>query len=551
MLRTILIALAALAAAPTAAGAVLAYPAAQTIPASGPLPGGSGAAIGVNAAIGEREGAWIVVTGASSVAASIDGGQLGPLKAALSFGHFVAFGSRAVADALIPWDGSAHPTEKPNQPLYLQVVVPEDARPGVYGATVHVTADGRRSEVPIAIRVFPVRLPRPGAAEGSLLGSFHLVPETYVNKVDELYHLGSNAAKAAANESLFSFLSAYRISPSSWGFGEPRSPDGYTASSKWWLDATGNMVRENLIGFGAMRIPISNQRASQGNRIAGISPFAIESWCGYLQSVRGFWEQRGWLQGRVPYLYALDEPSRSGMKLVAQQAASAHSCFPGARVLLTGNPDRTNRFLWDGRNQDDVDIWAVLSRRYYGRFNHPRQSLRLVEQARRAGKMIWSYSYTGIAGTPGYGAVEPLSNPRLLLLWNALEGIQGTLYGQGMTSYTAGSPLDSVGAKGEFVLLYPDRSAPIPSARLEQIRDGIEDWGVLDLVRRKHGLPAVRMILARAGLFSASASSVELACTAGCDLHGSTKYAWPQWSHDAATATKIEVAHLAALRAAS
>ena len=160
-------------------------------------------------------------------------------------------------------------------------------------------------------------------------------------------------------------------------------------------------------------------------------------------------------------------------------------------------------------------------------------------------------TYTGVAGTPGYSAAEPLSDPRVFLLWNALEGIQGTLYAQGVTSYTKGNPLESVGANGEAVLLYPGADGPIPSARLEQIRDGIEDWAVLDLVRRKRGAAAVRTILADAGLFSATPQRVLLACTTGCDLRGSTAYSWPQWSHDAATAQKIEAAHLQALRVAS
>jgi hypothetical protein len=90
----------------------------------------------------------------------------------------------------------------------------------------------------------------------------------------------------------------------------------------------------------------------------------------------------------------------------------------------------------------------------------------------------------------------------MFLLWNALEGIQGTLYAQGVTSYTKGNPLDAVAANGESVLVYPGADGPVASARLEQIRDGIEDWDVLDLVRRKRGLAGVRTILGDAGLFS-------------------------------------------------
>jgi Domain of unknown function (DUF4091) len=139
----------------------------------------------------------------------------------------------------------------------------------------------------------------------------------------------------------------------------------------------------------------------------------------------------------------------------------------------------------------------------------------------------------------------------MFLLWNALEGIRGTLYAQGTTSYYSGNPLDSVRSNGEFVLIYPGRPEPIPSARLEQIRDGIEDWDVLNMVRRKRGLIAVRRILGDAGLFSTTASGVLLGCTSGCELESSTAYSWPVWSHDAATAAKIEAAHLRALQLAS
>jgi hypothetical protein len=220
-------------------------------------------------------------------------------------------------------------------------------------------------------------------------------------------------------------------------------------------------------------------------------------------------------------------------------------------VLVTGNPAAGNRFLWDNQAGDDVDIWAVLSRRYYGQYAAPGARLAWIQRARRAGKAIWSSTYSAVAGTPGYSAAEPLSDPRVFPLWNALEGIPGTLYAQGTTSYYTGNPLESVRSNGEFVLLYPGRDQPIASARLEQIRDGIEDWDVLDVVRRTRGAVAVRRILGDAGLFSTTASGVILGCTTGCELESSTAYSWPVWSHDAATAAKVEAAHLRALQVAS
>ncbi len=277
-------------------------------------------------------------------------------------------------------------------------------------------------------------------------------------------------------------------------------------------------------GFPSMRIPVSSNRTGPANWIAGVDPSQPESWCSYLQAVRSFWERQGWL-GSLPFLYAQDEPDANGQRLVARQAKALHACWPGAKALMTGNPSPTgeNAFLSDGKGGDDLDIWAVLSRRYYGEFTVGSQTSRArvlaatIERIRR-NATVWSYTYSGVAGTPGFAATEPLSAPRSFLLWNALEGLQGVLYGQGTTSYDDGNPFTSVGRNGEYVLLYPGPGRPVPSARLEQIRDGIEDWALYDAIRRRSGSAAVRAILGGTGLFSADRRGVRLACHIGCEL---------------------------------
>jgi len=543
----------ALGAPPAARVAVL--PSSTTIRPTAPLTGAS--ALSLNAAIGEREGAWIVVSGGRQISASLDTNALHGLPAGLSWGHYVRFSPGVdVPDALLPWDGTARPAERPNQPVYFQVAVPYGATPGLYRTTVTITVDGKATPVPVSIRVFPFKLPPPGSASGNLATAFLISGETYVKKTSELYHLTNNDQRTAANFSLYAFLAGYRISPAKWGFGDPKSKAGYEQSTKWWLDSAGNMVTEASAngGFSAMRIPVSSQRASSGNVIAGLSPAEPQTWCPYLQAVHSFWQQHGWLNGRLPYLYTADEPGPAGMKLVAQQAKVGHSCFPGSKMLVTGNPTAANRFVWDDKHGDDVDIWTVLSRRYYGEFTSPgakinraRQNLALIDAARKAGKTIWSYTYSAVAGSPGYAAIEPLADPRMLLLWNTFEGLTGTLYTDGVTTYTTANPLQAVASGGISVLLYPGPNGPIPSARLEQIRDGIEDWAIFNAVRAKHGAAAVRSILTGAGLFSGSAKGAKLACTLGCELKSPTKYSWPAWSHDATTPERIERAHLAAL----
>jgi hypothetical protein len=538
---------------------VAAYPSSASIVPAGPIAGGS-RAIALNTGIGEREGAWIVVRGATQVSRSLAVEGLAPLAVEVDWAHYVSFDGRLVPDALLPWDGVTRPAERPNQPLYVRVTVPRGARPGTYRGRVIVQADGRNVTVPLTVKVFPVVLPPPGTARGNMLTSFHLSPETYVNTAGALYGFGSNEQRSAANQALYSWLATYRVSPASWGYGEPRSTVGYEGSNRWWLDSAGNMRQQLEPGrFATLRVPISNNH--QRRPIAGMSPTAPETWCPYLRSVHAFWSSHGWLAGTVPYVYGVDEPGPAGQKLVARQAAVTHACFPGGRQLMTGRPTANNRYLWDGRGKDDLDIWVVLLRRWYGRFTSParqvtmnreRENLRYVDAVRRRGHMVWSYLYTGVSGTPGFRAVEPLSNPRMYLLWNALEGTDGVLYGQGTTNYKgSGSPLDRVDRGGEFVLLYPGRETPIPSARLEQIRDGLEEAALFNIVRRRRGAAAVRTILGGSGLFSANARGVALACSIGCALKRPHAYAWPVWSHDASTPGRIEDAKAKALKLAA
>jgi hypothetical protein len=535
------------------------YPSATTIRATGPVPGSSAGFVSLDTAIGEQEDAVIVVSGAQQVQLA-DPRIDAPLRLDLFFGHYVSFGGTLVPDALLPWDGSARQTEQPNQPLWLRVTIPPGTTPGNYTGSVTVVADGVSRQVPIVVKVFPVTLPAPNQVNGSLLTSFHVAAQSYGNMVSKLNGYTLSSQMQGTAPTLYSFLASYRISPSSWGYGAPSDRSGYATNKRWWQDSASNMVSEvGNRAFAAMSIPLSNNRTAPANYIAGLSPNQPQTWCSYLQSVHSFWEQHGWLDS-YPYLYGMDEPGLAGFKIVAQQAQALHSCFPGGHVIVTGNPSPDNKFLWNG-GADDVDAWVVLASRYYGKYtvpkltkegvSHATEKLKLIDAVRARGQSIWAYTYPGTR-TPSFTATEPLSDSQLFFLWTSLENIRGVLYGDGTTTYQSGvNPYQSVASDGAFVLLYPGRDGPVPSARLEQIRDGIENWEILNIVRAKHGSATVRKILGEAGLFSATAAGVQLGCTVGCQLKTTTPFSWPAYSHDASTAGRLVRAKLQALIDAS
>jgi hypothetical protein len=435
--------------------------------------------------------------------------------------------------------------------------VPDGTAAGTYSGSVTVVADGSRVSVPITVTVAPVTLPRPNAVPGSLLTAFNFSPQSYGAKVSELYGVSPEASLPG----LFSFFASYRLSPNNWGYGNPNESSGYTSNRRWWLDKAGQMVAAagDPGRFASMWIPVSNNRWSPSTYVGSVSPFKPQRWCSYLRSVHGFWQQHGWLDS-YPYLWGMDEPGLTRYKVVRKQANEAHSCFPGSHVIVTGRPTAENRFLWNG-GKDDVDAWVVLASRYYGQYTNPAQSrrglshatqnLRLINAARRRHAQVWAYTYDAAShSTPGFTATEPLSDPRLFVDWEALEGITGLLYGQGTTTYSKGNPLDSNDKEaGSYVLVYPGRDGPIASARLEVLREGIEDWEILDVARHKHGDASVRRLLS--GLFSTTSGGAKLGCTIGCPLRTRTPYSWPTWSRDASTPQKVAQMRAAALRAAS
>jgi len=533
------------------------YPAGTSFTASGAAPSGAGTSVSLAMPIGGVDDAVILVRGAASVQIASATIQA-PLQVDVRFAHYVSVGGTQVPDALLPWDGSTRATEETNQPLWVQVTVPDGTAAGAYTGTIQVVADGVATTVPIAVTVAPVTLPDPGQVRGSLLTGFNLNPQTYGNEVQKLYGVGADESLPG----LFSFFSSYRLSPNNWGYGNPKVKSGYTSSRKWWLDKAENM--EMAVGapprFGSLWIPLSNNRWPKSAYVAGLSPYKPQTWCGYLKSVHGFWQKQGWLGSTFPYYYGLDESGANLLSTVRLSASTLHACFPGGHLVITGNPSAANKVLWNG-GSDDVDVWTVLASRYYGQYTNPSdtkrhishatQNLAAINAVRKHGKQIWAYTYpSGANKAPGYSATEPVSDPRLLVDWAALEGITGLLYGEGTTSYSLQTnPLTSLSNSGAFVLVYPGKDGPVPSARLEEIREGIEDWEILNIVRQKHGAATVRRLLS--GLFTTSSQGAELACTIGCQLKSDTRYSWPLYSRDATTAGKIAQMRANALAAAS
>jgi hypothetical protein len=238
----------------------------------------------------------------------------------------------------------------------------------------------------------------------------------------------------------------------------------------------------------------------------------------------------------------------------------------GSRSCVTFRGVRnSNRNLWDG-GSDDLDVWAVATNRYYGRYttglersygiDHNRDTWKLVQRVRR-GAEIWSYTYfMPTRSIPQLTIDGPPTDARLLFLWNAYERNRGWLVWH-VARWVEGAnfsrrpsradsrnpyvdPLSSTTQRGEIAngdvsLIYPPVSqqyelgdplaAPVTSLRFETLRDGIEDVNLVALYRERYGRNATRRVLGR--IFG----KVEVGAGTG--------YTWPRYSN-AGLATRME-----------
>jgi hypothetical protein len=548
---------------------------------------GPGSTVRVDAAAGELENGRVIVRGVSGrLSVRLDAGSAPLLLQGLSVLRLVdtQVAGRAIGDPLPPLAQRAKLIASSPVTLVLRFRVPDATPAGIYEGRLEFASNGHGfATVPVRLRVFGVQMPaRDDPAAFRTL--FLIQPQTYLAAVLARSGIEPQSGGPGIVDRLYAFLSDYRVSPGDWGFGTPW-PEGYRDRSGWFREAGTRMAAEGAYPFSTMRLPLGTQRSPASR--TGQSARAPETWAAYLTGqVLPFWRDRGWLNRAL--VWGWDEPGPVyGRQYAAPQACAAHAA--GVAYLTTGAPARRiparrvtipwgqgtrsftirahgtgNGFLWDDQGCDDVDIWAVLSRRVYGSFATPvehrshidvqRELQPAIQTARARGASIWSFTYESKAGlgSPGYAATEPATDARVFGLWNALEGMDGTLYADGMVSYGGLDPYKSLTQHGQHVLIYPALASsdePVSSLRFENLRDGIEDAGLARLVVAQRGRPALLTMLARQRIFSIRGNRVLLGCTSGCDLVTTTKYAWPRYRHDAATNAALERVHSALLKA--
>jgi hypothetical protein len=379
-----------------------------------------------------------------------------------------------------------------NQPLWVDVLTPGDAKPGEYRGMIMISAEGIKPHtVPIKLTVWDFALPDTPSMR-THFGDADVNPLVSRPPQIAAWRSLDEAGQHALQTAYAELIAAHRICPPIPPFLMPNvNPDGSIdpqsthAAMKQWIE------RFHITGFPLRFLGMDGQ-GWRGDPLGADRTRNAR----YLSSMYAYLRANHW--DRLAYVYVVDEPnSVQAYNDVRARASFVHEVAPGMKVLCTKQPQVRNQ-AW-GSLVGSVDIWAPL----WPLFHEAAAKERLA-----AGEEIWSYTALcqGSPDTPFWELDFPLLNYRIPMWISWRFGITGLLYWS-TTNWTSTrdvwtNPLTFNNQYNmEGSLLYPGVDAGVQglvaSIRLKEIREGLEDYEYLRLLAERRGRAVAEQVVKR------------------------------------------------------
>lgn len=399
-----------------------------------------------------------------------------------------------------------------NQPFWVRVNVPKQMSAGLYRGEIRISARGYKAKVPIEVEVYDFDLPDRMTCQTA----FGFSPR----EVWRYHGLTEEADKRAVLDHYLDNFSAHHISPY-----DPAPLDGPTIDwpdvpadltpgqvlrptidwSNWDRAMTRaidelhfNSFRLHIPGMGSGTFHARNEPELQGY---GEESAAYEAlFKGYVQEVQEHLRQRGWLD--EAFVYWFDEPDPKDYDFV----------MSGFRKLAEAGPDIT-RMLTEQVEPDLIggpNLWCPVSPNY--------QDEESAQRRAAAGERFWWYVCTVPKAPYATLFIDHPATELRLWLWQTFQrDIDGILVWQSnywtsdaaypdhpqnpyadpmgwVSGYSTAIGTRRAWGNGDGRFIYPPEAAadvatapvlagPVDSIRWEMLRDGVEDYEYLTMLR--------------------------------------------------------------------
>jgi hypothetical protein len=360
------------------------------------------------------------------------------------------------------------------QSFWVRVHVPRHQAPGLYRGEIVLNGQGMSpARVPLNVRVhsfaMPLFSPLPTAV------SFGPPLRPWSGMLEEL--IASPQWNAGLKYKWADFLAGYYITPDQ--LYRRECPDFEI------IDHLHKAGRLGAFNLGNFDVP----KADDGK---SVNPKALAEMLDRVEIAYRKAKERG-LLGHA-YIYGFDEVKPEWFDAVEAAAAAVKQRMPGALVLTTAYDDSFGR----DTKMVSIDGWTPKTEKY---------NAELATEARTHGDQVWWYvcigpkhpyaniflEYPAIEGRLLMGAMTAQYRPDGFLyyqvsLWQAEEPIRTGPF----TNWDPRSYRDAHG-DGSWLCMKAD-GLPVPTMRLENYRDGLEDYAYVRLLDE-----AIRMKKAKAG----------------------------------------------------
>jgi len=435
-----------------------------------------------------------------------------------------------------------------NQPVYVEVYVPDGTAPGLYTGVVTVTRDNGvpLAQIPVSLTVWNFSLPK----KPSLRSSFHAYDSDHAIGPAAYYGYAAGSAQhvsmaAAMDEAMI----AHRVIPES------------PINTVFQVNSQGHLVPD--AASAKVDALLSRPEYSDFSPNLGLhSPFSDPlgkdqtKTKNYVNDVQQWLASRGY-QNKAWYRTADEPVSASDFQTAANFADLIHLGNPNAAVGITTAFDTPylNTYL-----VGHINVFMMHNTFYDPAWVAARQV---------AGDRVWSYTAVvqNTSNPTPYWQIEfPLLNYRIMPWISYRYNLEGLLYwttdkwnevlARGNSMWTDPCSLNDSGTcfNGDGNLFYPGKEVnyvipvnaygaaspaaaygPIPSLRIKALRDGMQDFELLALAAKRNNTAAMQAV-------------IQVACNGNSNPGDVTNNCFHNWNKDP-TAIRAARAQLAAIAA--
>ncbi|HLG22021.1 MAG TPA: PKD domain-containing protein, partial [Candidatus Manganitrophaceae bacterium] len=378
-----------------------------------------------------------------------------------------------------------------NQPVWIEVYLPPAASAGVYSGSATVTATGQNPVVvPIQLTVWDFALPSTSSLKSAFSIDHHLLPAGH-----GVSGLPVALTQLYTQAGLLHRLSnSYLISPVSLG--------GWSA-----FDTTFGSFLDGTVSLPGGKLP--------GNRLTSVQlrDYGHKTDIPFLRDYAQHFKAKGWFD-RL-FQYTCDEPPNGcSWDQIKTWSSALHQADPELRSMVTTSVQNAT----NGGAASAIDLYVptirFMDNKPYGRApgeEVPGGSGTIGNQRSKYGPEVWWYQACGSHGCgmvgggvydkegyhldwPSYMIDLPAMFSRVMEWQSWKYNIQGELYYDMVYAYGSGDAWVNqyyFGGNGDGTLFYPGKPSkiggtkhiPIESIRLKLIREGMEDYEYMNLLK--------------------------------------------------------------------